>query len=152
MMRTKSGIIILERTEMTDKKIAKRLQLTSRNETYEKFGKLQELAEELGIRIIFHGNNRVELFDKDRDGTLPTLYIEDIEDGVIDSFPTTFETKLVYDNPVYLKQEKDAYESYAKARSEREEAVRQSLLQRQRLVRNRFGLIQNDMSESFWRT
>lgn len=88
------------------KKISPRLQLKDTHPTAIKIAKLCALAEELGISISFL-HQRVIIQDKDRDGNLPPLFLEDIEDNHwFDSFPFETEYKLVYDNPEYLAQKK----------------------------------------------
>jgi hypothetical protein len=68
------------------------------------------------------------LHDRDRDSSLPSVLVEDLEDGHhVYTFPPCLEVKLVYDNPAYIKQQKEENESYQKARAEREAAVKAEL-------------------------
>lgn len=86
--------------------IAQRLVLKDTHPTAIKVAKLCELADELGISISFF-HQRVFIEDKNRDKTLPPLYVEDIEEGHwFQGFPFETEYKLVYVNPDYINQQK----------------------------------------------
>jgi hypothetical protein len=91
------------------KHIPRQLKLKEDHSTSIKLSKLQDFAEELGIRICFGFRTVVE--DRDRIN-LPPLYLEDIEapDTRIEDFPITFEYKLVYKNPEFSKKEKEELE------------------------------------------
>lgn len=100
------------------KKIARRLVLRENHTTAIKITKLCDLANELKISISFY-NQRVIVEDEDRDKNLPTLYLEDIEEGQwFEDFPFQSEYKLVYDNPEYLAQQKAEQEELDRERAE----------------------------------
>jgi len=101
-------------------KIAHRLMLKDTHPTAVKISKLMELADELGISISFL-HQKVLIKDRDRDGSLPPLFLEDIEEGHwFESFPFETEYKLVYVNPEYLAQEKREHEERIRLRDEQE--------------------------------
>lgn len=100
------------------KKLSKRLVLKDTHPTAVKISKLMELADELGISISFL-HQRVLIKDKDRDESLPPLFLEDIEEGHwFESFPFETEYKLVYVNPEYIAEQKKEQEEYAQRRAE----------------------------------
>jgi hypothetical protein len=102
------------------KKISQRLVLKDTHPTAVKVSKLMDLADELGLSISFL-HQRVLIKDKDRDGNLPSLYLEDIEEGHwFDSFPFETEYKLVYNNPEFLAQERREHEERIRVRDEQE--------------------------------
>lgn len=91
---------------------AKRLVLKDNHPTMIRFNKLCQVADELGLRISFHGQAMV-LEDLHREN-LPPLMIEDIEEDHTHTwcadFPPGTEVKLVYDNPVYLEEKRKEQE------------------------------------------
>jgi len=85
---------------------AKRLRLKDNHPTAIKLIKLFDLADELGIRLSYQSQGGIRVEDKDRDSSLPPLYLEDIEDDHwFEEFPPSTEYKLVYENPDFLKQQ-----------------------------------------------
>ncbi len=72
--------------------------------TMQKYAKLAELAEKLGISLYFCAGKCI-VNDRDRDDKLPILYLEDIEGDFVCSFPHDFEYKMIYDNPVTLEEQ-----------------------------------------------
>lgn len=100
-----------------DKKIFPYLKLKDNHPT---MVKLYDLAEELGIHISF-GSHRTAIQDNDRDSSLPTLFLEDIDNGeAIQEWPPTFEFKVIYDNPAHLAKQKEEQEEYNKTRKAEE--------------------------------
>lgn len=92
------------------KKIARRLVLKDTHPTAVKISKLMELADELGISISFL-HQRVLIKDRDRDASLPPLFLEDIEDNHwFESFPFETEYKLVSENPEWINQQNKEHE------------------------------------------
>lgn len=108
---------------MNTEKIARTLRCKDNHPTMQKYIKLAELAEELGISLYFSAG-RCIVNDRDRDSNLPTIYLEDIEDQFVYDFPYTFEYKMIYDNPVYLEEQKK--ESAEKARKREIEEKRKA--------------------------
>lgn len=99
---------------MSTEKIARILRCKDNHPTMQKYVKLAELADELGISLYFSAG-RCIINDRDRDDSLPTLYLEDIEESQsVYHFPYEFEYKMIYDNPVYLEEQKK--ESIERAR------------------------------------
>lgn len=91
------------------KKITRRLQLNDNNSTMQKFMKMCDIAEELGINISFH-QHAIIVTDKDRENSLPDLYLEDmVSNHNMNEFPPLTEYRLVYDNPEYLAQKSLEY-------------------------------------------
>lgn len=98
--------------------IARRLILKDNHPTMVKFNKLSDLAAELGISVSFCGHRTI-VEDNERDNSLPTLYMEDIEtNDSMGEFPPAIEFKLVYDNPAYLKQQKEECDNYRRTQEE----------------------------------
>ena len=93
---------------------AKRLRLKDNHPTAIKLIKLFDLANELGIRLSYQSQGGIRVEDKDRDSSLPPLYLEDIEDDHwFEEFPPSTEYKLVYENPDFLKQQALANLAYS---------------------------------------
>ena len=93
---------------------AKRLRLKDNHPTAIKLIKLFDLADELGIRLSYQSQGGIRVEDKDRDSSLPPLYLEDIEDDHwFEEFPPSTEYKLVYENPDFLKQQALANLAYS---------------------------------------
>lgn len=114
-------------------KIGKTLRCRESHPTVQKYIKLSDLAEELGISLAFESGCCI-VYDRDRDHNLPPILLEDIEgnDRRIHTFPYEFEYKMVYDNPEYLEAiRKDGEERNRKrqeelARKAAEEASKQA--------------------------
>jgi hypothetical protein len=115
------------------------LRLKEKHPTAIKFERLCQYAEDLGISIDWHGL-KVFLYDKDRDSSLPPIYLQDIEENHwITSFPPTTEYYLLSENPEYLalraKEEQERLlriEEEKRARAlQLEEKIRQEELARQ---------------------
>lgn len=100
------------------KKLSPRLVLKENHPTAVKVAKLCDLAGELGISLSFY-HQRVLVTDVARDKSLPSLYLEDIEENNwFESFPFETEYKLVYANPEFLAQEKQKQDEHNRQRDE----------------------------------
>lgn len=85
-------------------KIMKYLECKDDDPTLEKYMKLSDLAEELGISLSFTGG-RCEVIDRNRGDDLPPIYLEDLEsDPYVNTFPYCFEFRMIYENPVYIEK------------------------------------------------
>jgi hypothetical protein len=94
------------------------LKLKDNHPTMVKLMKLYDLADELGIRILFGMRTIVD--DDARDPNLPPLFLEDIErpGDRLNEWPPSFEFKVIYENPEYLAELKRAEEERQKKLSE----------------------------------
>jgi hypothetical protein len=113
---------------METKRAARYLVLKDNHPTMVKLNKLYALAEELGIRINFssRGCGPATVDDNERDLNLPSLIIEDLDNGeYIHEWPPTFEFKVYYDNPKYLEEKRQEEEEWHRTRMEREKAERE---------------------------
>lgn len=112
---------------MSERKLSQWLRLKDNHPTMVKLMKLYDLAEELGISITF-ATHRVIIDDKERDASLPDLYLEDLEEGHdINTWPPSFEFKVITENPEYIAEQKKAWEereTQRKAEQARFEAER----------------------------
>src|ERR1700722_18202390 len=94
---------------MTDKNASQWMRLRDNHPTMIKLSKLWDLAEELGITISFMGQATI-VDDEDQE---QSFRMEDAESGdPVGEFPVAFEYKLIYENPVYLKEKEDEYQAY----------------------------------------
>lgn len=104
--------------------IPKLLRLRSHHPTMEKFNKLCEYAEDLGISVEWRGQD-VIIHDNQRGKDLPPIFLENIEEGHwFSSFPPNTEYKLVYDNPEYLVQKEKEQQEYLEQKRIAEEKAR----------------------------
>ncbi len=81
-----------------DKPPPRRMLLKESHIVMQKFNKLCDLADEMGISLSFYGHGAsISFLDKE-------YYIEDIEGDshVVSSLPPCTEVKIVYDNPDYI--------------------------------------------------
>ena len=133
-------------TPKTTNQIAKKLRLTDTNPTTVKLNKLIDLAGELGIRLWFT-NQVILVEDRDRDASLPDLYMEDIEpDHWFEEFPPSTEFKLTYENPAYLKVEKELNLKYQQDLKNKQ-AAREAKLQAQQEEFKRTAKIAQEIQE-----
>lgn len=74
-----------------------RIRLKDNHPTMVKLQKLFAYAEELGIGFTF-GGQRIIVNDSERNSKLPTLYLEDIEEGfTVDEMPPVTDFKVIYE-------------------------------------------------------
>lgn len=113
---------------MSEKHIPETLVLKDTHPTIVKFHKLMDFADELGLTIEF-GNYSVNLYDRDRDASLPPLQISDIEgrDNVIRDFPPALDFYVWYQNPLFLKQEEEKRAEQQRIYKEQQEAQQRKL-------------------------
>jgi len=116
--------------------LPRRLWLKDNHPTMVKFNKLCDYAEELGLTISFCNNSTV-IEDTKRDPKLPTLFVEDNEDGTpVGVFPPGLEFKVVYENPEYLTQKKQEDEAYSRMRAEEEDQKKRETQKQKGLVKS----------------
>lgn len=103
---------------------SKYLRCRDEHPTVVKLQKLFDLADELGISFEIIEQSCV-VYDSERDSNLPGLQLQDIETGDFGGvFPPPLEYKLIYDNPVYLKEQQDRLEEDRRLSKERAETLR----------------------------
>lgn len=117
--------------------IPRLLRLKENHPVMQKVFKLYDLAEELGIKIHWRGQ---EVWVNDRDHPDIDFYMEDIDDAsaLISEFPPTFEFKMIFNNPEWLKlkeAEENARLQRMKEDAERREKEHQALLAAQEAAR-----------------
>lgn len=72
----------------------KQFRLKENHSTFQKFDKLRDMAEEMGIHMSFQSGYCI-LTDMDKPNI--RFYVEDVEgEGQVWSFPPTNETKIIY--------------------------------------------------------
>lgn len=120
---------------MSDKKLTTQfLRLKEKHPTAVKLSKLLALADELGIYICFDRFATI-VIDKDRDEKLPPIYMEDLENGdPVKEFPAELEYRLIYENPVWAKEQQLKFEELQKKQSE-EVAARKAKKEAEELER-----------------
>lgn len=120
------------------KKISRYLRCNDNHPTMIKYRQLADLADELGISLYFESGVCI-VRDRDRDSRSPDLYLQDIEDQYVFSFPYDLDYKMIYDNPIYLEDQKKKHEEYVKKKEEEilkkkaEEILRKEIEERKRL-------------------
>ncbi len=94
----------------------KRFLLKDEHPLMVKFRKVCDLMDELGIGIDV-GRYSSSIHDTSKDAKVGEVMIEDIDhpDQCVSFFPPTFEYKLVYDNPEYIRYQKKKNEEYQAA-------------------------------------
>ena len=139
-------------------KIAQYLRLKDNHPTMIKLMKLYDCAEELGIRLSFHGI-ACTVEDRDRDPKLPFITIEDSDNReALQEWPPATEFTCRYENPAFIlerdlkwkeeqaKREEEKLNKAIKEKAETEaraeqERLRVETLERQELARlkNKYG-------------
>ena len=105
-----------------------------------KINKLYELADELGIRILFEG---YQVLIVDGESNINSFRIEDVDNPRenLSSFPPNLEFRVVCDNPEYVKLKEQEYEAWIKRRNEErlaeEEKKKQEALEGERIRREK---------------
>lgn len=126
-----------------DNKPVRYLRLKDNHPTLQKLDKIFALAEELGIRIDFSSHGPAQVYDNERDKSLPVLSLQDIEssDYPMDNFPPTLEFKVIYQNPAYLEacriEEEERKEKARLAAEARSEAAKKAAETRRKQERSR---------------
>lgn len=89
---------------MPDNHIPRTLRLKEHHPVMQKVLKLYDRAEELGLKIYWSGQ---QVWVKDQDQPNTKFYLEDIDNSSIwiSEFPPTFEFKMIFDNPEWIKQQ-----------------------------------------------
>ena len=99
-----------------EKKIFPWLKLKDNHPTMIKLAKLYDLAEELGIHIIFDHNATI-VHDNQLAKDHPSLRLEDVDSCEhISEWPPTFEYKVIFQNPEHIAKEKAIRDEWQKNR------------------------------------